>query len=222
MGGLDDTETILVGDRRMRVHRRLRHRRRVRAGLVVVVLLALAAAGVGTYLYVNRPQGLQAVPGPAVVSSGAFQAKISAEDLITVALEIRNVTDQPITVVSARVVPPSGLTQLAVAVLTPGERNENLNLDAEVPPSVPITLGTDATARNGVVMARFRVDCDLLPTPGPTGEQLFVTVRLGDEEREEQLTPPVDGTTPWLTATARSACTRPTVIGTPPAPLPTL
>ncbi len=222
MSGLDDTETILVGDRRVRVRRRLPRRHPVRAGLILAVLLVLVAAGVGVVLFLKRPQGLAAVEGPAVVSSGAFQAKISADDLITVALEIRNVTDEPVSVVSARVVPPSGLTTVAIALLTPGERNENLNLDAELPPSAPITLGTEALARNGIVAARFQVDCDLLPTPGPTGEQIFVTVRLGDDEREEQLTPPVDGTTPWLTATARGACARPTMTGTPPPPLPTL
>jgi hypothetical protein len=195
----------------------------VNGWVLAALLAALLAVGVGVAFYLNRPQGLDAVDGSAVTAAGAFQAKENGNGVITVALEIRNITDQPVTVVSARLVPPSGLTQLAVAVLAPGAENQNLNLDAELPPSAPITLGTSGVDRNGIVAARFEVDCDALPEPSaPTGERIFVTVRLGDDEREEELTPPVYDGTSWLTATARGACVRPSTTGEIPTPLPTL
>lgn len=223
MSGWDDTETILVGDRRMRVRRRRPPRRRVNPWAVVAILVVLVAAGAGTLLYVNRPQGLQTVEGPAIVAPGAFQAKVGADSTITVALEIRNATDMDITVLSARVIPPAGLTQTALSVLPPGDQNRNLNLDGELPPSSPVTLGTDGLDRNAIVAARFRVDCEEQPpTTGATGEQIFVTVRLGADQREERLTPPVLNGTPWLAATARSACVQPTVTGELPTPLPPL
>jgi hypothetical protein len=223
VSGWDDTETILVGDRRMRVRRRRPRRRRVNRWVVLAVVLLLVAGGVGGYAYLTRPEGLEAIEGPAIVAPGGFQAKIGTAGTIAVALEIRNVTDEPVTVVGARVVTPAGLTQLALSVLPPGEQNQNLNLDAELPPSAPVTLGVTGVDRNAIVAARFQVDCDALPpTTGATGEQIFVTVRLGTDQREEELTPPVVGETPWLTATARSACVQPSATGTVPTPLPPL
>src|SRR5262249_25220842 len=89
-----------------------------------------------------------------------------------------------------------------------------------LPKLAPIKLGHDGTDRNGIVAARFTVNCAGLPaTDAPTGEQIFVTVQLGNESRQESLTPPVVGTTPWLTATARRACSDPAVAPTPPKPL---
>lgn len=218
----DDTETILVGDRRMRVRRRAR-RRIVSPWVIFGLVVAVAAVVAGVIAFSNRPQGLEAVQGPTVATDGAFQAKISGTDVITVAMEIRNLTDEPVTVVSARLVPPTGLTQLAVALLAPDERNQNLNLDAELPPSAPMTLGTDGLARNGIVAARFQVDCDALPaTTSVTGEQIFVTVRIGDDQREEELTPPVVNSVAWLTATALHACDGSAAQGTVLPPLPTL
>jgi hypothetical protein len=214
-------ETILVGDRTMRVRRRRTSRVRPRLLPVVAVLLILAAVAIGAIAYLNRPTGLDAVAGPAIVAAGAFQAKVGADGTITVALEIRNVTDAPVTVVDARVIAPSGLMQVALTVLAPGEQNRNLNLEGPLPAAEPITLGTTGIDRNGVVAARYRVTCDSLPpTASATGEQIFVTVRVGEEEREEQVTPPVVNGTPWLTATARSACVRPSVTGSLPPPLP--
>jgi hypothetical protein len=220
----EDTETILVGDRRMRVRRRLTRRRpRVRPWVVVAVVAALAAVAVGVAVYATRPRGFEAVDGSAVTASGAFQTKISSDDVITVAMEVRNIADEPVTLVSARLVPPDGLTPLAIALIAPDERNQNLNLDAELPPLVPISLGTEGLARNGIVAARFAVDCDALPpTAGATGERVFVTVRIGDDERQEELTPPVVAGVPWLTATARGACAGPITATTVPTPLPTL
>jgi hypothetical protein len=219
----DETDTILVGDRRMRVNRRRRSGRRINPWAVVGVIVVLVAAGAGTLFYLNRPQGLDSVDGPAVVAPGGFQAKVGADNTITVALEIRNVTDTEVTVVRARIVPPAGLTQRALTVLQPGEQNQNLNLDGDLPPSSPVTLGTDGVQRNAIVAARFTVDCDALPaTTAASGEQMYVTVRLGADQREESLTSPVVDGTPWLAATARSACLRPTETGAPPTPLPPL
>jgi hypothetical protein len=223
VSGAEDIESIVVGDdHRMRVRRRLVPARRIRPLAVIAAVVVTAGAAVGVYLFQSRPEGFAAVDGAAVVSAGAYQSKI-AGDTITVAMEIRNVTDETVTVVSARIVAPTGLTQLAIALLAPGERNRNLNLDAELPALTPVTLGTAGVDRNGFVAARFQVDCaGLPPTTGVTGERVFVTVRLGDDQREEELTPPVLGGTPWLTATGRNACQQP---GTPtaiPTPLPTL
>ncbi len=217
----DDTETIVVGDRLMRVRRRRQGRIRPLAAAVVVALLI--AAGVGTYFWLKRPTGLAALPGPAIVAAGAFQAKVGTDHTITVALEIRNTTDVSVTVTRARITAPTGLTQMALSLLPPGEQNKNLALGGDLPPATPVELGTNGVDRNAIVAARFRVECDHLPaTDAPTGEQIFVTVRVGDEQQEEELTSPVVGDTPWLTATARSACVQPTVSGTFPSPLPPL
>ena len=124
---------------------------------------------------------------------------------------------------SARVVAPNGLTNLALTILPPGEQNQNFALSGDLPPAAPVTLGTNGVDRNAIVAARFRVDCVALPpSNAPTGEQIFVTVRVDNEEREEELTSPVVGTTPWLTATGRSACVRPSPSGSIPTPLPPL
>jgi hypothetical protein len=223
VSGWDDTETILVGDRRMRVHRRRPPRVRVNPWIVIAIVVVLVAIGAGAVLYLNRPEGLETVDGPAIEASGAFQAKVGAENTIAVSLEIRNVTDENVTVIGARIIPPTGLTQTELSVLPPGDQNQNLSLEGELPPSAPVTLGTNGVDRNAVVAARFRVDCaDLSASTGASGEQIFVTVRVGADEREEQLTSPVVGGTPWLAATADSACNPPTVTGDLPTPLPPL
>jgi len=191
----------------MRVRRRRPPRVRINPWIVVAVVLGLAVAGVGVYLYSKRPDGLQAIGGPVIVAPGGFQAKVADDSTITVALEIRNVSEEPVTVVGARVVPPTGLQTTAVSVLSPGEHNRNLALSGDLPLSAPVTLGTSGVDRNAIVAARFRVDCATVPaTATVSGEQVFVTVRLGADQREEQLTPPVVDGLPWLAATARSAC----------------
>jgi hypothetical protein len=217
----DDTDTIAVGDRRMRVRRR--RQARVRPLVVIATAVLLIAVGLGAYFWFERPSGLAALPGPAIVAAGAFQAKVGANHTITVALEIRNTTDVSVTVIRARIMAPSGLTQTALSVLPPGEQNKNLALSGELPPAAPVDLGTNGVDRNAIIAARFQVDCTRLPsTNGPTGEQIFVTVRVGDEQREEELTSPVVGSTPWLTATARSTCVQPSGSGSFPTPLPPL
>jgi hypothetical protein len=219
----DDTETIAVGDRRMRVRRRRGRVGGIRPIIIVGVVALLAAAGVGYYFWSNQPTGLAALRGPAIVAAGGFQASVGANQTITVGLEIRNVTDVQVTVVAARIVAPTGLTTLALTIVPPGEQNKNFGLSGDLPPAAPVELGTNGIDRNAIVAARFRVDCAALPASNaPTGEQIFVTVRVGAEQREEELTSPVVGTTPWLTATARSACVQPSASGSIPTPLPPL
>lgn len=219
----DDTETIAVGDRRMRVRRRLGRRGGIRPLVAFGVVALLVAGGVGYYFWSTRPTGLEALPNPAIVAAGGYQARVDANRTITVGLEIRNVTDVPVTAVSARIVAPSGLTAVGLAIVPPGEQNMNFALSGDLPPAAPVTLGTNGIDRNAIVAARFLVDCANLPESlAPTGEQIFVTVRLGTEQREEELTSPVVGTTPWLTATARSACVQPSASGPLPTPLPPL
>jgi hypothetical protein len=221
--GWDDTATIMVGDRRMRVRRR--RARRLNAWVVIAILVVLAAAAVGGYLWVKRPAGLNAVHGNAVIAAGAFQAKVGADHVITVSLEIRNVASEQITVTGAQFVPPAGLTQVALTVLPLGANNSNLAvLAGDFPASSPVTLATDGIGQNGILAARFKVACNALPSlTAPSGEQIFVTVRSGQDERREELTPPVIAGTPWLLATARSACTEQTDdpgLNTPLPPLP--
>jgi hypothetical protein len=219
----DDTETIAVGDRRMRVRRRRSGVRGARPLVVFGVVALLAALAVGYLVWSNRPTGLAALPDPAIVAAGGFQASVGANQTITVGLEIRNVTEVSVTVVAARIVVPNGLTIATLTILPPGEANQNFALGGDLPPAAPVALGTEGIDRNAIVAARFRVDCDELPASNaPTGEQIFVTVRVGSEEREEELTSPVVGGVPWLTASARSACVEPSASGSNPTPLPPL
>jgi hypothetical protein len=219
----DEPDEIVVGDRRMRVRRRMRRRGGATVASIAIVLVVLAGAGYGVYVWGNRPTGLAALPNPTVVAPGAFRASVGADKTITVGLEIRNVADVPVTVTSARVVAPDGLHGLGVSLISPGEGNQGFALDRALPSSAAVKLGTNGIDRNGILAARFRIDCDSLPPAGgPTGEQIFVTVKLGAEERQEQLTPPVLDGTPWLTATARRACTEPVATSSPAPPLPPL
>jgi hypothetical protein len=218
----EEPEEIVVGDRRMRVRRRIRRRGRLTVTIVLSVVVVLAAAAYGVYNYLDRPTGLAALPNPTVVAPGGFRASVGADSTITVGLEIRNVTDVSVTVIGARIVPPAGLTSQGQALVTPGERNEGFDLNGPLPTSTSVTLGTNGVDRNGILAARFTVSCDALPTAGPTGEQIDVTVRVGDEERTEALSSPVVNGTPWLTATAKRLCQAPTGTTTPGAPLPPL
>ena len=200
----------MVGDRRMRVRRRLRRTRRINMIVVLVAIVVVAGAGYGLFTWLGRPTGLAALPNPAVVAPGGFQTQAGADKTITVGLEIRNTSTVEIVVAAARIVPPPGLKLVTLTLATPGEGNKGFALDGALPQSSGIALGTEGPARNGIIAARFEVDCEHLPAVGaPTGEQIFVTVQLGAEQRVDELTPPVVNGTPWLTATARRTCLNP-------------
>ena len=219
----EEPEEIRVGDRTMRVRRRARRGRKVNLTVVVVAIVVVAAGGYGLFWWLGRPTGLAALPNPAVVAPGGFQSQAGADKTITVGLEIRNTADVKVMVAAARIVPPAGLKLVTLTLALPGEDNRGFALDGALPPSSGIALGADGPTRNGILAARFTVDCAHLPAAGsPTGEQIFVTVQLGTEQREEELTPPVVNGVPWLTATARRACVNPTSTASPAPPLPPL
>jgi hypothetical protein len=197
----------------------MRGRRWIITGVVVVVAAGLAVGG----YYLFRPSGLATLPQQAVVAPGGFRASIGAKNTITVGLEIRNAADVTLTVVAARIVAPAGLTSVKLAVIPTGDGNKGFTLEGDLPAATPVELGTEPTNRNGIIAARFTVDCaGLLATDAATGEQIFVTIQVGGEQREEELTPPVVGDTPWLTATAKRVCLDPIPTGTAEPPLPPL
>jgi hypothetical protein len=218
----DDQDEVVVGKRRKRAKRRRSMSRPVIALIVVAVLLVLGG-GYAVYRWLNRPTGLAATPSPAVVAPGGFRASIGDNNTITVGLEVRSVIDIPLTLIAARIVPPSGLTEVEVAIAPPGDGNVGFALDGPLPASQEVALGTEGADRNAVVAARFTVNCDALPTvDGPTGEQIFVTIRVDGQQRDEELTPPVVDNVPWLTATAQRVCRDPLPTTSPEPPLPPL
>jgi hypothetical protein len=197
-----------------------------RRGVWLVGILGLAALiglAAGGFYWLNRPAGLAAIPNPAVVAPGAFRASIGDDNTITVGLEVRSVADAPLTLVRAQITPPPGLTSEAVSIIPPGPENEGFALDGPLPPAKPVRLGIGDLDRTAIVAARFTVDCKRLPaSDAPTGEQIFVTIQVGDARRVEELTPPVVGDLPWLTATAQRLCNDPPPTGTPEPPDPPL
>lgn len=193
-------------------------------GGTVLIAFVVGALAIGAYYWLSGPDEAPAGHTQAIVAPGGFQASISGNDTITVGLEIRNDSASPVTVLSARVVPPAGLTSVAVVVAPATEEGTiGFSLGGDLPESQPVQLGTEALDRNAVVAARFTVDCDALgATDGPTGEQIFVTVEQDGVQREEELTPPVVGEVPWLTATAERVCSDPVSTEPPEPPLPPL
>lgn len=206
----------------MRTGRRRSRIRGLRWIVTAVIVVVVGGLTYGGYL-MFRPTGLAALPERAVVAPGGFRASIGANNSITVGLEIRNAADVPVTIVGAKIVAPTGLTSVGITVVPSGDGNKGFTLDGELPPHTPVELGTDAANRNGIIAARFTVDCaGLSATQGPTGEEIVVTIQVGNEQRTEDLTPPVVGTVPWLTATANRLCLDPVPTGPAPTPLPPL
>jgi hypothetical protein len=212
--GAWDDDDMMTGTRRIRTKRHADRRPVGRIFLLVLGLLVVAAAG-GIWWYA-RPKGLATLPNPAVVAPGGFRASIGDDKTITVGLEIQNTAKSSVTVLSARIVPPVGVRQTALTILPSGVDNQGFTLSGTLPSSGPVTLGTGDNSE-GVIAARFSLDCAaVLASAAPTDEQIFVTIKVGTQSREEELTPPVVGTSdnpdqavPWLTATARQACGSP-------------
>jgi hypothetical protein len=219
-----ETEGIVSGGRRRRrVGRRRSPKSALRWVVAAVLGLLLGGGAIAVVIWLNRPTGLEAVPNPAVVAPGGFRASIGANKMITVGLEVRSVADEPLTLLEPRMVAPAGLRSVALAIIPAGEGNAGFALDGELPKNGSVTLGTEAASRNAIIAARFAVDCaGVLASDAPVGEQIFVTVRVGKEQRVEELTPPVVGDVPWLAATARRACLEPVSAGTGEPPLPAL
>ncbi|MGE5826874.1 MAG: hypothetical protein ACM30G_00720 [Micromonosporaceae bacterium] len=218
--GAWDSDDNFVGKRRLRPKRRRGERSRAR--IVVPLVLILLLGGAGAYWWFTRPTGLAALPDPAVVAPGGFRASIGDDGTITVGLEVRNVTSSALTLVSARILAPPGLTPRGLSLLIPGPENEGFALTGELPDISPVRLGTADQERNAVVAARFAVDCSTVRgSSAPVDEQIFVTIAIGTQQREEEVTPPVVGDLPWLTATAQRACLDPVPTDSPEPPLPT-
>jgi hypothetical protein len=211
---------MVVGRRRPRDPDRRLANPAVRWAIFGVVVLLLAGGGIFAYVR-TRPTGLDALPSAAIAAPGGFRASVGANHTITVGLEVRNVSTQPVTLVSARIVAPPGLTSVNLTVVPTGDGNKGFAIEGDLPPAAPVRLGTEPAERNAIIAARFKVDCaNLLASGAPTGEQIFVTIQVGDEQRTEEITPPVVDDTPWLTATARRACLDPVPTATAPGPLP--
>jgi len=218
----EDSDGIGAGRRRMRTGKRRPQRRGFGWGAALLVVAVVGALVAGGYYWLSQsdePQG----PTQAIVASGGFQASIGNDQTITVGLEIRNVSDAPVTVVAARIVAPAGLTSVGIALAATDDANSAFDLTGDLPASTAIELGTEAAERNAIIAARFTVDCaGLLATDAPLGEQIFVVVKQGSTQREEELTPPVVGDVPWLAATARRVCLDPVTTDVPEQPLPPL
>lgn len=229
MGAWDDDNTdIMVGKRRMRKNKHAGRSKGPRIILAVVALLLVAGGGFLVW-YAHRPTGLAALPNPAIVAPGGFRTSISDDHkTITVGLEIRNTAGQDVQVVSARIVPPPGLTQAALGVVASGVDNTGFTLGGDLPKSTSVKLGT-GDDRSAVIVARFAVNCKLvLAEPGAAEERTFVTIQVGTQTREEEMINPVvsspdgDVVTSWLTDAAHQACSTPIPTGDPSSPEPPL
>jgi hypothetical protein len=190
--------------------------------MAIAVIAVLAAAG-GAYYWFTRPTGLDALPGQSVIAPGGSLATVGDDSTVTVGLEISNTSDLELTLVRAEITPPSGMIPIRVTIVPTGSGNEGFNLSGELPEPVPITLGTDAPSGNAIVVGRYKVDCDdVLPTTAPTGERILITIQVDDQQRVEELTPPVIGDVPWLTASAHRLCNDPPSTAAPEPPDPPL
>lgn len=188
-------------------------------------VVALVVLGGGAYL-LFRPHatGLSSLPNPAVDAPavGGFQATITGNNTITIGLEVRNQTNVPVTLLSARIVAPTGLTNTALTIIPVGAENQGFDLSGNLPASKPIELGTSATNGDAIVAARYTVNCkSLLAATSDVDEAIFVTIQVDGEQKEEEITPPAVGDQQWLSASAMRACLDPVPTGsTTDQPLP--
>jgi hypothetical protein len=187
-------------------------------------VVALVVGGGAYLLFRPHSSGLSSLPNPAVDAPqvGGFQATITGNNTITIGLEVRNQTDVTVTLLSARIVAPTGLTNTALTIIPVGAENQGFDLSGNLPPSKPIELGTGATNGNAIVAARYTVNCKtLLAATDNVDEGIFVTVQVDGEQQEEEITPPAVGDRQWLSASAMRACLDPVPTGkTTDQPLP--
>jgi len=213
-----DESSVIRSKRRGRPKRRKVERRvwvwalRIGAAVVAVGLV------VGAIWWLNRPTGLAALPSQAIDSPGGFRSTINSPDTFTVGINLQNTASETVTLVSARIIAPEGLTSTDLSILPVGPENAGFTLNGDLTPggNVELKAGEDA-----VVAARYKVDCQkLLASAQPTDEQIFVTIQVGVEQREEEIVVPVVGDVPWLTATGTRTCIDPVPTGSaePPDP----
>lgn len=210
-----DTEDLdgIVQNRRMRGG----SRRRTGGGAltwVAVAIVVLLAVGAGLYFILrSKPTGLDALTNPPVIAPGGFNATLGPNDTVTIGLVVHNNTDVPLTLASARIVAPAGLTSTALTIIPPGSDNTGFALDGDLPALKPVQLGTDATSSNAIIAARYTVNCRQLLLSTSVNEAIFVTVSANGQQREQELTPPVVGDEQWLTASAKRLCLDPVPTG---------
>lgn len=213
-----DESSVIRSKRRGRPKRRKVERRvwvwalRVCAAVIVLGLV------VGAVWWFNRPTGLAALPAQAIDSPGGFRSTINSADTFTVGINLKNIASDPVTLVSARIIAPEGLTSTALSILPMGPENAGFTLNGDLAAGGSVQLKPDQDA---VLAARYKVDCQkLLASAQSTDEQIFVTIQVGTEQREEEITVPVVGDIPWLTATGTRTCVDPVPTGKaePPDP----
>ncbi len=192
--------------------------------MMTLGVLAVLGLGAGAFYWFTRPTGLDAIPGQAVIAPGGSLATVEDDNIVTVGLEISNISGVELTVLKVEITPPAGVTAIRVTIVPPGPENEGFSLEGDLPEPAPVSLGSEATGR-AIIAGRFKVDCKaLLPAGSLTGEQILVTIQVGGQQRVEELTPPVIGDVPWLTASAHRICDDPpstTAPEPPDPPLPT-
>src|SRR5688572_6929867 len=118
----------------MRVGKRRPQRRGFGWGATALVIVVVGVLAAGATYVLSRPDTIEG-PTQAVVAPGGFQASIGGDHTITVGLEIRNVSDHPVTVVAARIIAPAGLTSLGIALAATDDANSAFALDGDLPAS---------------------------------------------------------------------------------------
>jgi hypothetical protein len=217
----DPEQDVTVGKRRMRAKRRA-DRSRGSTLMMTFGVLAILGLGAGAFYWFTRPTGLDSLPGQSVIAPGGSLVTVKEDNTVTVGLEISNISDVDLTVMKAEITPPAGVTVIRVTIVPPGPENEGFTLTGELPEPAPVALGADPIGR-AIIAGRFKVDCRaLLPVSAPTGEQILVTIQVDGQQRVEELTPPVIGDVPWLTASAHRICDDPPSTSAPEPPDPPL
>lgn len=215
-------ENLNIGKRRARPKRRMDEKRPVAWTFRVLAILVVLALIGGAVWWFTRPSGLATLPPQALGTEGGFRSAIGENHEITVGMMVTNTADGPIIVKKARITAPAGMKAVSVGLVAAGKDNAGFELTGKVPNGGELTLGAGEKA---VIVGRFTVTCDtVIASAEPTDEQIFATVEVDGESREEELDVPVVGDLPWLTATGQRSCVDPVATeppGQPLEPLPT-